>query len=117
MVTVRDAPGSRPKSPVTRLPGVLDRLFLEIVAEREVAQHLEEGQVPGGVADIVEVVVLAAGADALLRRGGARRGRDSAPVKMFLNGTMPALTNSNVGSFCGTSGAEGSDHVIVRLAK
>ena len=44
---------------------------LEVVAEREIAQHLEEGVMPGGVADIVEVVVLAAGAHALLRGGGA----------------------------------------------
>src|SRR3546814_20547746 len=48
-----------------------DRLVLEIVAEREVAEHLEEGVVPGGIADIVEVVVLAAGADAFLRGRGA----------------------------------------------
>ncbi|EGO96301.1 hypothetical protein APM_0875 [Acidiphilium sp. PM] len=52
-------------------PGVLDRDVLEIVAEGEVAEHLEEGVVPGGVADIVEIVVLAAGADAFLRGGGA----------------------------------------------
>jgi hypothetical protein len=52
-----------------------DRLFLEVVAEREVAQHLEEGVVAGGVADIVQVVVLAAGPDALLRRGRARMRR------------------------------------------
>ena len=45
--------------------------FLEVVAEAEIAQHFEEGVVPGGVADIVQVVVLAAGADAFLRRGGA----------------------------------------------
>jgi hypothetical protein len=36
-----------------------DRLVLEIVAEREIAEHLEEGVVPGGVADIVEIVMLA----------------------------------------------------------
>jgi hypothetical protein len=42
-------------------PRRADRLFLEIVAEREIAEHLEEGEVPGGVADIVEIVVLAAG--------------------------------------------------------
>ena len=53
-------------------PGPLDRVGLEIVAEGEVAQHLEEGVVAGGVADIVEIVVLAAGAHAFLRRGGAR---------------------------------------------
>ncbi len=52
------------------VPGKLDRAVLEVVAEREVAEHLEEGVVPGGVADIVEVVVLAAGADAFLRRHG-----------------------------------------------
>ena len=48
-----------------QVPGELDRAILEVIAEREIAEHLEEGVVPGGVADIVEVVVLAAGADAL----------------------------------------------------
>ena len=51
-----------------QVPGELDRAFLEVVAEREVAEHLEEGVVARGVADVVEVVVLAAGAHALLRR-------------------------------------------------
>ena len=54
------------------VPRVLDGLALEVVAEREVAEHLEEGVVARGLADLVEVVVLAARADALLRRGGAR---------------------------------------------
>ena len=53
------------------VPGELDGAVLEIVAEREVAEHLEEGVVARGVADIVEVVVLAAGAHAFLR-GAAR---------------------------------------------
>ena len=53
-----------------QVPGVFDRVVLEIVAEREVAQHLEERVVARGVADIVEVVVLAAGAHAFLRRRG-----------------------------------------------
>ena len=39
-------------------PGELDRDILEIVAEGEVAEHLEEGVVPSGVADIVEVMCL-----------------------------------------------------------
>ncbi len=57
-------------------PGQLDGAFLEVVAEGEVAEHLEEGLVAAGVADVVQVVVLAAGADALLRGGDAqgRRG-------------------------------------------
>ena len=52
------------------IPGVEDGLFLEVIAEGEVAQHLEERVVPGGVADIVEIVVLAAGANAFLHTGG-----------------------------------------------
>ena len=50
-----------------QFPGVGDGVLLEIVAETEVAQHLEEGVVARGVADLVEVVVLAAGAHAALR--------------------------------------------------
>ena len=53
------------------LPGQLDRQRLEIVAEREIAEHLEKRVVARGVADVVEVVVLAAGAHAFLRRRGA----------------------------------------------
>jgi hypothetical protein len=55
-------------------PRVLDRAFLEIVAEGEVPQHFEEGLVAAGVAHIVEVIMLAAGAHALLHRGRAGRG-------------------------------------------
>ncbi len=56
------------------LPGKRDRLFLEVVAEREVPQHLEEGVMPERGPDVVEVVVLAADAHALLRCRGARVG-------------------------------------------
>ncbi len=58
-----------------QLPGEQDGALLEIVAEGEIAEHLEEGVVARGVADIVEVVVLAAGAHAFLRRGHPRRSR------------------------------------------
>jgi hypothetical protein len=54
-----------------QFPGVLDGVALEIIAEAEVAQHLEEGVVARGVADVFQVVVLAAGAHAFLRGGGA----------------------------------------------
>src|SRR3977135_1910581 len=57
-----------------QVPGELDRAILEIVAEGKIPQHLEKRMMAGGVADIVEVVVLAAGAHAFLRRGGARIG-------------------------------------------
>jgi hypothetical protein len=52
------------------LPRVLDRLLLEVVAEREVAQHLEKGVVAGRVPHLLEVVVLAPGADAFLAGDG-----------------------------------------------
>ena len=54
-----------------QLPGPLDRLLFEVVAERPVAEHLEEGVMVGVHPDVLEVVMLAAGADALLRVGGA----------------------------------------------
>src|ERR1700761_6271829 len=50
-----------------QIPSELDRAILEVVAEGKVAEHLEEGEVTRRVADIVEVVVLAAGAHAFLR--------------------------------------------------
>ncbi len=50
-----------------QLPRQRDRPLLEVVAEGEVAEHLEEGVMPRRVADVVQVVVLAAGAHALLR--------------------------------------------------
>ena len=55
-----------------QFPGVGDGVALEVVAEAEVAEHLEEGVVAASEADVLEVVVLAAGANAFLRRGGAR---------------------------------------------
>ena len=54
------------------LPCPRDRLFFEIVAKREIAQHLEEGAVSGRFADVLQV----AGADALLAGGHAPSGRD-----------------------------------------
>ena len=59
--------GAEPPLLGEQVPGELDRAVLEIIAEREIAEHFEEGVVARGVADIVEVVVLAAGADAFLR--------------------------------------------------
>ncbi len=53
-----------------QIPRPGDGLGLEVVAERPVAQHLEEGVVVGVLADIFQVVVFAAGADALLAVDG-----------------------------------------------
>ncbi len=60
------------------------------------------------VPDIVEIVVLAAGAHAFLGGGGALVGPLLDAVKTFLNCTMPALVNINVGSLRGTSGEDGT---------
>ena len=56
------------------VPGQLDRVFLEVVTKREIAQHLEEGVVAGRVTHVLEIVVLAARAHALLRGCGSRIG-------------------------------------------
>ena len=56
------------------LPGPGTGVGLEVVAEAEVAEHLEEGQVPGGASNLIEVVVLAAGPHALLDGDGPREG-------------------------------------------
>ena len=49
-----------------QLPARRDDELLEVVAEAEVAEHLEEDQVALRAPDVVEVVVLAAGTHALL---------------------------------------------------
>jgi hypothetical protein len=54
-----------------QFPGELECIVLEVVAEAEVAEHLEKGVMARGVADVFQVVVLATGADAFLARGGA----------------------------------------------
>ena len=62
-----------------QFPGPINGLFLEIIAKAPVAQHLEKGVVIGVQADVFEVVVLAAGTDALLGvRGAGGRARDGA---------------------------------------
>ena len=55
-------------------PGPFDGFLLEVIAETPVAEHFEEGVVIGIEANVFEVVMLAAGADAFLGIGGAGRG-------------------------------------------
>ena len=73
------------------LPGVLDRFALEVVAEREVAEHLEEGVVARRAADVLEIVVLARHAHALLRRGRARVGPRLLAEERALEGNHPRV--------------------------
>jgi hypothetical protein len=66
-----EAPGGDAPDFREKFPTPFERLALEVVAEGPVAEHLEERVVVGVEADILEVVVLAAGADAFLGVGGA----------------------------------------------
>ena len=59
-----------------QLPGPGDGIGLEVVAEAEVAEHLEERQVPLGAPDLLEVVVLPPGPHALLHGRGPLERRD-----------------------------------------
>ena len=47
-------------------PGVIDRLFLEIIAKRKIPQHFEERVVTGCVTDIFKIIMLAACTDTFL---------------------------------------------------
>src|SRR5690606_10179636 len=61
--------GGRSEHPGPEVPGGLAGLALDVVATTEVAQHLEEGVMAGGVARGLEIVVLAAGPNAFLGTG------------------------------------------------
>ena len=67
------------------LPAPGDRLGLEVVAEAPVAEHLEEGEVAGGVADLLDV----GRAEAFLHVGEARRRRLFATQEVGLEGLHP----------------------------
>src|SRR5207244_8007056 len=50
-----------------QLPGPGDGFFLEVIAEGPISEHLKKRVVIGVLADIFKIVMLAAGANALLR--------------------------------------------------
>jgi hypothetical protein len=54
-----------------QFPGVGDGVLFEIIAEGKIAEHLKKGVMAIGEADVFEIVVLAAGADAFLAGGCA----------------------------------------------
>ena len=87
------------------LPCEIDRSVLEVVANREVPEHLEERQVSGGEPDRVDI----GRPEALLHASSvARPAAVSRPRKNGLSGCMPAVVSSTDGSWvAGTSEAEG----------
>ena len=60
------------------LPAPLQRLFLKVVTEGEVTQHLEVGAVAGGLTDVLDI----AGTDTLLT------GADSSAGRLYLTGEV-----------------------------
>ena len=56
------------------LPRVRDRVALEIVPEREVAEHFKKRVVAGRPSNLFEIIVFATDTQALLRSHHARRG-------------------------------------------
>ena len=57
-----------------QFPRIVDGIPFEVIAEREIAEHFEERVMPRRVTDVFQVIVLAAGANAALRRRGATIG-------------------------------------------
>ena len=98
-----------------QLPRELQRVLLEVVAEREVAEHLEERVVARGVADVLEVVVLAAGADALLRRRRAHIGPLVVAEEDVLELVHPRVREQQGRVVAGHDRARGDDGVALRL--
>ena len=49
-----------------QIPGELDGFGFEIIAEGEITEHFEKGMMAGGIADIIQIIMFATGADAFL---------------------------------------------------
>src|SRR2546429_4942371 len=68
----KETVGGKFPDPGEQFPAPFNRFLLEVISKRPVAKHLEEGVMIRVEADVVEVVMFAAGADALLRVRRAR---------------------------------------------
>ena len=80
-----------------KLPRILDRIALEVIAEAEVAQHLEERVMTCGVSDVFEVVVLAAGAQTALAARGTGVGALVLPEEHILELDHPRVREKQRG--------------------
>ena len=67
-----------------QVPGQLDGHVLEIITKREIAQHLEEGVMARRIADILKVIMLAAGPYTFLRCDSAVEADCFQPGKQVL---------------------------------
>ena len=97
-----------------QVPRQLDGVVLEVVAKREVAEHLEEGVVAQRGADVVKVVVLAADAHAFLRGRGAVVVALLAAEEHVLELVHPGVGEQQGGVIARQQGAAG-DHAVAVL--
>ena len=74
-----------------KTPGKGDGFTLEVIAKAEVAQHLKKGVVTRRIADVVQIVVLAAGPHTALRRGRTAVIADITAKKHILELVHPGI--------------------------
>ena len=92
-------------------PRPVDGLFLEVVTEREVAQHLKIGAVAGSVADVLNI----AGTDALLAGGDPVTGRLLLAGKVGLHGCHAGVDQQQRGIVLGDQGKAGQTQMVFGL--
>ena len=94
-----------------KLPAPGDGLVLEVVAEGEVAQHLEVGAVTGGLADVVDV----AGTDTLLAGADSSSGRLHLALEVGLHGSHAGIDEKQGLVILGNQGETGQAQVLLGL--
>ena len=97
------------------LPRHVDGPFLEVVAERPVAQHLEHGVVIGVVTYLLQVVVLTADAQTLLRIGTAARFRVAGTQNDIFPLVHTCVGEHQRGVVLDNHRCRGHDGVLLRL--
>ena len=95
----------------------LNGLGFEIVAERPVPEHLEEGVVVVVLADIFEVVVLAAGSDALLGVDGPGVVAPAVAEEDFLELVHPGVGEQQRGVVVRDDGRGGDERMTMLLGE
>ncbi len=103
-----DQLGVHPEALGRELPAPGDRLRLEVVPEAPVAEHLEEGQVASGVANLLDV----GRAEAFLHVGEARRRRLFAAEEVGLEGLHPGRGEQHRGVVDGGNQRRGGDDLV-----